>query len=139
MADITATYEGVTIGDYVGDESRRDLSSWVSVSVSSEVQSDAPYDESGHWRIMHGRAGMLTNIRLTCIKKSLTSLLASVGYLITLSSSLDAKRQGSLSITDGTTTLSWTNASFRRLDPQRLTDQGLFFSAEFEGGAGTVT
>jgi hypothetical protein len=27
MADITATYESVSLGDYVGDESRKDLTS----------------------------------------------------------------------------------------------------------------
>jgi hypothetical protein len=138
MADITATYESVSLGDYVGDESRKDLTSWISVSINSEVQTDAPYDESGHWRIIHGRAGMLTTIRLTCVKKSLTSFLASAGYLITLANSLEAKRQGTLTITDGTTPLSWTNASFRHLDPQKLTEQGLFFSIEFEAGKGTT-
>lgn len=139
MANITASYESVAIGDYVGDESRRDLTSWISVAIASEVQSDAPYDESGNWRIQHGRAGMLTTIRLTCIKKGYTAMLAAAGYLVTLANSLASKRQGTLSVTDGTTTLSWTNAAFRRLDPQRLTDQGLYFSAEFEAGVGTVT
>jgi hypothetical protein len=81
---------------------------------------------------------MLTTIRLTCVKKSLTSFLASAGYLITLANSLEAKRQGTLTITDGTTPLSWTNASFRHLDPQKLTEQGLFFSIEFEAGKGTT-
>ena len=139
MADITATYSGVTLGDYVGDESRGDLTSWLGVSITSEVQSDAPYDESGNWRIVHGRAGMLCSVRLTCIKKNLTSLLASVGYLCTLANSLAGKRQGSLSVTDGATSLSWANASFRRLEPGRLTNQGLFFMVEFEAGAGTVS